>query len=100
MPKYVYFNLILKMASRRIFLKKSAIAASLPMLSSKSDIFSIFKSSPLEELNIGIIGTGDRGKGLMRLIDKIDGMKLIAICDTLQFRLEQAALISDRKSVV
>ena len=96
MPKYVYFNLILKMASRRIFLKKSAIAASLPMLTSKSDIFSIFKSSPLEELNIGIIGTGDRGKGLMRLINKIDGMKLIAICDTLQFRLEQAALISPK----
>ena len=71
MPKYVYFNLILKMASRRIFLKKSAIAASLPMLSSKSDIFSIFKSSPLEELNIGIIGTGDRGKGLMRLSIKL-----------------------------
>lgn len=84
------------MASRRIFLKKSAIAASLPMLTSKSDIFSIFKSSPLNQLNIGIIGTGDRGQGLIKLISKIDGMRLIAICDNLQFRLDQAAKIDPK----
>ena len=84
------------MATRRSFIKKSAVAFSAPLITPKSDLFSIFKSSPVEELNIGIIGTGDRGKGLMRLINKIDGMKLIAICDTLQFRLEQAALISPK----
>ena len=96
MPKCVYFNLILKMASRRNFIKKSAVAIGLPLLTSKTDVFSIFKSSPLEQINIGIIGTGDRGQGLMRLINQIDGIKLVAICDNLQFRLDQAAIISPK----
>jgi predicted dehydrogenase len=47
-------------------------------------------------LNIGIIGTGDRGQGLIKLISKIDGMRLIAICDNLQFRLDQAAKIAPK----
>ena len=47
-------------------------------------------------MNIGIIGTGDRGQGLIKLISKIDGMRLIAICDNLQFRLDQAAKIAPK----
>ena len=84
------------MATRRSFIKKSAVAFSAPLITPKSDIFSIFKSSPLNQLNIGIIGTGDRGQGLMRLINQIDGIKLVAICDNLQFRLDQAAIISPK----
>ena len=84
------------MATRRSFIKKSAVAFSAPLITPKSDIFSIFKSSPLNQLNIGIIGTGDRGQGLIKLISKIDGMRLIAICDNLQFRLDQAATIAPK----
>ena len=84
------------MASRRSFIKKSAVAFSAPLITPKSDLFSIFKSSPLNQLNIGIIGTGDRGQGLIKLISKIDGMRLIAICDNLQFRLDQAAKIAPK----
>ena len=84
------------MATRRSFIKKSAVAFSAPLITPKSDIFSIFKSSPLNQLNIGIIGTGDRGQGLIKLISKIDGMRLIAICDNLQFRLDQAAKIAPK----
>ena len=84
------------MATRRSFIKKSAVAFSAPLITPKSDIFSIFKSSPLNQLNIGIIGTGDRGQGLLKLISKIDGMRLIAICDNLQFRLDQAAKIAPK----
>ena len=84
------------MATRRSFIKKSAVAFSAPLITPKSDIFSIFKSSPLNQLNIGIIGTGDRGQGLLKLISKIDGMRLIAICDNLQFRLNQAAEIAPK----
>ena len=84
------------MASRRSFIKKSAVAFSTPLITAKSDLFSIFKSSPLNQLNIGIIGTGDRGQGLIKLISKIDGMRLIAICDNLQFRLDQAAEIAPK----
>ena len=84
------------MATRRSFIKKSAVAFSAPLITVKSDLFSIFKSSPLNQLNIGIIGTGDRGQGLLKLISKIDGMRLIAICDNLQFRLDQAAKIAPK----
>ena len=84
------------MATRRSFIKKSAVAFSAPLITPKSDLFSIFKSSPLNQLNIGIIGTGDRGQGLLKLISKIDGMRLIAICDNLQFRLDQAAEIAPK----
>ncbi len=84
------------MATRRSFIKKSAVAISAPLITPKSDLFSIFKSSPLNQLNIGIIGTGDRGQGLLKLISKIDGMRLIAICDNLQFRLDQAATIAPK----
>lgn len=84
------------MATRRSFIKKSTVAFSAPLISPKSDLFSIFKSSPLNQLNIGIIGTGDRGQGLIKLISKIDGMRLIAICDNLQFRLDQAAKIAPK----
>ena len=84
------------MATRRSFIKKSAVAFSAPLITPKSDLFSIFKSSPLNQLNIGIIGTGDRGQGLIKLISKIDGMRLIGICDNLQFRLDQAAKIAPK----
>lgn len=84
------------MATRRSFIKKSAVAFSAPLITPKSDLFSIFKSSLLNQLNIGIIGTGDRGQGLIKLISKIDGMRLIAICDNLQFRLDQAAKIAPK----
>ena len=84
------------MATRRSFIKKSTVAFSAPLITPKSDLFSIFKSSPLNQLNIGIIGTGDRGQGLIKLISKIDGMRLIAICDNLQFRLDQAAKIDPK----
>ena len=84
------------MATRRSFIKKSAVAFSAPLITVKSDLFSIFKSSPLNQLNIGIIGNGDRGQGLIKLISKIDGMRLIAICDNLQFRLDQAAKIAPK----
>ena len=84
------------MATRRSFIKKSTVAFSAPLITPKSDLFSIFKSSPLNQLNIGIVGTGDRGQGLIKLISKIDGMRLIAICDNLQFRLDQAATIAPK----
>ena len=84
------------MATRRSFIKKSTVAFSAPLITPKSDLFSIFKSSPLNQLNIGIIGTGDRGQGLIKLISKIDDMRLIAICDNLQFRLDQAAEIAPK----
>ncbi|MBD0777779.1 Gfo/Idh/MocA family oxidoreductase [Maribacter sp. ANRC-HE7] len=41
-----------------------------------------------ETLNIGVIGTGDRGTGLTHNINTIDDFNVIACCDVLPFRLE------------
>lgn len=84
------------MTSRRTFVKQSAAMASVPFLTPKNEFFSILKSSSLKRLKLGVIGTGDRGQGLMRILNKIEGMELVAICDTLSFRLEKAKEIAPR----
>jgi len=43
-----------------------------------------------DEIRIGVIGTGDRGGGLIPIINKIDGLKVSACCDVLPFRLQNA----------
>ena len=42
-----------------------------------------------DTLTIGIIGTGDRGTGMISNINKIDRFNVSACCDVLPFRLEQ-----------
>ncbi|TNJ44901.1 Gfo/Idh/MocA family oxidoreductase [Tamlana fucoidanivorans] len=39
-------------------------------------------------INIGVIGTGDRGAGLTPFLNEIEGVNVIACCDILPFRLE------------
>ncbi|MEO0571207.1 MAG: Gfo/Idh/MocA family oxidoreductase [Bacteroidota bacterium] len=41
-------------------------------------------------INIGIIGTGDRGGGLIPLINQISDLRITACCDIIPFRLEEA----------
>jgi len=41
-------------------------------------------------VNIGIIGTGSRGGGLMPIINEIDGLEVTACCDVIPFRLQNA----------
>lgn len=49
-------------------------------------------------INIGVIGTGGRGKGIIKLLNSIPGCEVIAVCDNLTFRLEEAyALIINNK---
>ncbi|ULC59330.1 Gfo/Idh/MocA family oxidoreductase [Flaviramulus sp. BrNp1-15] len=40
-------------------------------------------------VNIGIIGTGSRGSGLISVLNKIEGINVSAICDILPFQLEK-----------
>jgi len=42
-----------------------------------------------ETLQIGIIGTGDRGSGLIHNINSIDNINVLGCCDILPFRLEK-----------
>lgn len=40
-------------------------------------------------VNIAVIGTGGRGAGLIPLINEIENLNVVAVCDVLPFRLEK-----------
>ena len=84
------------MKSRRLFIKKGVLSAGIPLFVPNTELFSIFKNTPSDQLNIGVVGTGARGQGLIRIINRIKGMNLISICDTLPFRLDAAALLAPK----
>lgn len=82
---------------RRKFIEKSAIATS-GIIVSKSILARGSVLGSNEVLNIGVIGTGDRGTGLMSLINEIPDVNIIACCDILPFRLENGLRITDNKA--
>lgn len=81
---------------RRKFLKQSATALSSTVILPHLANFSILQGSPNGTIRIGVIGTGDRGLGLMKILNRIENIDLIAICDTLSFRLDAAATIAPK----
>lgn len=72
---------------RRSFVKKTGLAAT--ALATAPPIFAniITKNVP-RQINIGVIGTGDRGSGLIPYINDIEGLNVVACCDILPFRLK------------
>ncbi|MEM8765754.1 MAG: Gfo/Idh/MocA family oxidoreductase [Bacteroidota bacterium] len=49
-------------------------------------------------INIGIIGTGDRGGGLISIINGIPNLRVVACCDIVPFRLEAGMAKVDGKA--
>ena len=74
---------------RREFVIKGSMA-SLGVAASTSMLgnFSSFKGAN-NIVNIGVIGTGSRGSGLIPFINKIENLNVVACCDILPFRLEE-----------
>ncbi|MFH4968329.1 Gfo/Idh/MocA family oxidoreductase [Gaetbulibacter sp. M240] len=77
---------------RRKFLKNTSLAVGGVLL---SQYMLHGKTEPENRiindiLKIGIIGTGARGSGHMRLIKKMDNLKVVAFCDIMPFRLKDA----------
>lgn len=74
---------------RRSFIKKAGIATTGVLSSSYlyGNIVNDLKGN--DTINIGVIGTGDRGSGLMSIINSIDHVNVIAACDILPFRLKE-----------
>lgn len=74
---------------RRNFIRQSGwLGAGLLM---HNQVLKSFSWDPTIKINVGIIGCGDRGKGLMELIKQLpDQFHITAICDVLDFRLEEA----------
>lgn len=78
-------------ATRRDFLQKTGLVAGGLLLPAAL----VRAAAPAAgKLRIGIIGCGDRGKGLMRVMQELpDEFELVALCDELPFRLGEALKI-------
>ncbi|MEK7408890.1 MAG: Gfo/Idh/MocA family oxidoreductase [Acidobacteriota bacterium] len=68
------------MISRRSFMGSAVTAASAARVSGANDL-----------IRLGIIGTGDRGKYLMRVANKVGGIQWVAVCDAWDVRRNEAA---------
>lgn len=74
---------------RRLFIKKGSISTA--AIISSPYVYSSIISKPnyLNTINVGVIGTGDRGGGLTSIINSIENINVSACCDILPFRLEK-----------
>jgi len=82
------------MSTRRRFIRNSAFATA-GLLAAPSLLSMRGKEKPI---GIGIIGTGDRGSGLLNLVNDIDGLEAKAVSDTIDFRLAAAAKTAGPKA--
>ncbi|WP_299555532.1 Gfo/Idh/MocA family oxidoreductase [Seonamhaeicola sp.] len=75
---------------RREFVVKSGLASA-GVIATTSAIGAISCTTGFGKdfINIGVIGTGGRGCGLIPLINDIAGLNVTAVCDVLPFRLEE-----------
>lgn len=77
---------------RRSFVKNAGLIAGGLLL---SDINAFADNNPATTVKIAIIGCGDRGKGIMHVLNQSpDKFKIIAVCDVLDFRLAEAQKLS------
>lgn len=74
---------------RRSFIKKTAAITA--GLASSSYLYGNVLSNINKNntINIGVIGTGTRGSGLISLINPLDDLNVIATCDILTFNLKK-----------
>jgi len=81
--------------NRRKFIGATAVAsAGLLLNSCKSDSdqkTSTARTSPLNTLNIALIGYGEEGKVLLESILSIEGVRLVALCDIWDYHLNEGA---------
>lgn len=74
--------------NRKEFMVKGGLLSA-GVLASASAVGSISRFGANDTINIGIIGTGDRGGGLIPFLNEIEGIQVTACCDILDFRLEE-----------
>lgn len=76
--------------NRRNFVVKTGLATA--TLGTSTSLMANFAAIDKRKdiINLGIIGTGDRGGGLIPLINEIEQINVAACCDIIPFRLEDA----------
>ncbi len=82
--------------TRRSFLQKSSLATSSILLGTVSAKKTWARNmSPNDKLGIGVIGTGGRGGGHLRMLQQLkeegENIEVLAVCDIYRPRLEAAA---------
>ncbi len=96
MPTIVTKDTDLKQMDRRDFIRKSSMATAGLTLGSLSMASGTFSKN--ETVQLGVIGTGARGGGIIRLLNSIPQFKTVACCDILPFRLDSAMENADQKA--
>lgn len=86
------------MKSRRAFIK-TGVAASVGVTLTGLTSFNINRGLK-KPLNVGVIGTGSRGSGIISILNDMPNFKVKAVCDILPFRLEKAAQKTGAKTYV
>src|SRR5687767_9834461 len=75
--------------SRRKFLQQSSLLAGGFLL--QNSVLLAMNRIAGEKIGIGIIGIGDRGRGIMSMLDELkDQFTLTGVCDVLDFRINSA----------
>ncbi len=84
---------------RRAFITKSSLATAALATSTTALGYSAKIKGANDSLNIGIIGTGDRGSGLIPFINQIENFTIAACCDILPFRLQNGLSRTKDKAI-
>src|SRR5690606_26714414 len=83
---------------RKEFLTKSALfSASVIAVPSVFGIVSKNTSAD-STIKLGVIGTGGRGSGLISILNEINGIDVVAVCDVLDFRLKNGLSRTNNKA--
>lgn len=83
---------------RRDFIKKTGVLTGGLLL--HQSMVRAFDLAAKEKINVGVIGCGDRGKGIMQIMKEIpDKFNIAAVCDVMDFRLKETAKIVSAESV-
>lgn len=83
---------------RKDFLAKSALL-SVSVISATSVFGVISKNISIDKtIKLGVIGTGDRGSGLISILNDIEGIDVVAVCDVLDFRLKNGLQKTNNKA--
>ena len=80
---------------RKDFLVNSGLLTS--SLFAYPNYFFTKKNTSNDIINVGVIGTGNRGKGLIKLINSISDMNVIAICDILPYQIDETLKLFNKK---
>lgn len=84
---------------RRSFIVKGGLVST-GILTSANMIAGIGKKLKANQtIQIGVIGTGDRGAGLTPFLNEIEGVNVAACCDILPFRLENGIKIAGNQAI-